>query len=165
MSLLRRHRLHWWLATWVMFLAPVAASVERLALEQLNRLDQPAGEISLLKPKIMMLFTPACRFCSKQQALMARLQKYCPGAEQWLVGIQSAAPALKQQWQAWQSPLPLYHADVRWLRQIGGVDATPTTLFVTADHQLLAKHRGLLSQQQLLDAYQAITESSCVLPD
>jgi hypothetical protein len=145
--------------------APVGASPQRLPLELLQRLDIPTTELSHLKPKMIMLFEPDCRFCGLQRQQMEQLQKYCPAVEQWLVGINGTERALKQQWQAWQSRLPLYVADTVWLRQIGGVDATPTTLFVSADHQLLATHRGMLNQTQLLKAYQALSETSCVLPN
>lgn len=143
---------------------PVTAAVS-IQLEPLQRLAAPAGDISQLTPKIVMFFAPNCRFCAQQQRQMELLQRHCLAVDHWLVGINGTERALKQQWQAWQTRLPLYAADSRWLRQIGGVDATPTTLFVSANNQLLAKHRGMLSQQQLLEAYQAVTGSSCDLPD
>lgn len=145
--------------------APVGASPQRLPLELLQRLDAPAAELSHLKPKMIMLFEPNCRFCGLQRQQMEQVQKYCPAVEQWLVGVNGTERALKQQWQAWQSRLPLYVADPVWLRQIGGVDATPTTLFVSADHQLLATYRGKLNQAQLTKAFLALSEAPCVLPN
>jgi len=145
--------------------APLGASPQRLPLELLQRLDAPAAELSHLKPKMIMLFEPNCRFCGLQRQQMEQVQKYCSAVEQWLVGVNGTERALKQQWQAWQSRLPLYVADPVWLRQIGGVDATPTTLFVSADHQLLATHRGMLNQAQLTKAFQALSEAPCVLPN
>jgi hypothetical protein len=145
--------------------APVCASSQRLPLELLQRLDIPTAELSHFKPKMIMLFEPDCRFCHIQRQQMEQLLTYCPAVEQWLIGINGTERALKQQWQAWQTRLPLYVAEPVWLRQIGGVDATPTTLFVSADHQLLATHRGMLNQAQLIKAYTALSKASCVLPN
>jgi thioredoxin-related protein len=158
-------KLFWVLLPAIYLAIPVAAAAVSIQLEPLKRLAAPAADISQLNPKIMMLFEPNCRFCAQQRRQMELLQRYCLAVDHWLVGINGTERALKQQWQAWQTRLPLYAADSTWLRQIGGVDATPTTLFVSANNQLIAKHRGMLSQQQLLEAYQAVTGSDCDLPD
>ena len=134
---------------WLMFsvsLPSHAAGTDSLlnyALKNLNtgRLE-PLQEFSG-KPVIISFFEPECSWCFKQLKDLEKLSHRCDQAIQPLaIGVNGATPELKQLFARTRVSFPAFVASKRLQADIGGIPATPISVFIGAQGQLLGATRG-----------------------
>ncbi len=59
--------------------------------------------------------------------------------------------------------IPSYKADSRFLRTIGGYQASPTTLIYDIYGRLVTKKRGFLSHEKLAKVIKIISNGNCLI--
>ncbi len=111
---------------------------------------------------VVMIFQPDCAWCKKQGKLLASVKSQCQQRVNLsLLGYKGSTAALKRELKHFDKSLPAYKARQSFLRQIGGVKASPTTLFYDKQGQLLAKKRGYITPEVLQAALSQLTEQQC----
>lgn len=111
---------------------------------------------------VAMLYQPNCSWCKKLGVTMANLLKTCDKQVNLsLIGNKGNRRQLKRELKHFSQQLAAYQASKAFLRDIGGVAASPTTLFYDQDGKLLAKRRGYIEPQQFSAAIAQLTNSSC----
>lgn len=111
---------------------------------------------------IAMVYQPDCSWCKKQELLLRKIQHECNSKVNLaLIGNKGNARELKRELKHFDKSLPAYSADNKFLRNIGGIAASPTTLFFDKNGNVIAKKRGYIPSEQLFNAVNIITEKSC----
>lgn len=111
---------------------------------------------------IAMIYQPDCSWCKKQGRILKKLLEQCPKALNIaLIGNQGSRKQLKRELKHFDKKLSAYQAESFFLREIGGVAASPTTLFFDEQGQLIAKRRGYIPQEQFSNAVSQLTHNHC----
>ena len=116
------------------------------------------------KPMITMIYQPACPWCKRQSETLAKLVAGC--AEHLtinIVGYKGSKQTLKRELKHYSKYIPAYLANNAFLREVGGIKASPTTLFYNEKGQLVSKQRGFIENIKLLQAASILTEQQCNL--
>lgn len=141
----------------------VYASVAEVSLRDLH--DNSLQPLGSDQPQLLMFFAPDCRWCEKQMQQMSQLQSQCGAVRQAVIGIHGSRSALRSELKQQHIHLNAYLSDKRFIRQIGGVPATPYTLVVGADHNIMAMLRGYIEAERLAAITAALSENSCSLQE
>lgn len=113
---------------------------------------------------IAMVYQPDCSWCKKQEQLLRTIHHECQQDVNFaLIGNKGSTQELKRELKHFDKSFPSYKADNKFLRKIGGVAASPTTLFFDKDGNILAKKRGYIPPDQLFNAVNIITNKSCTI--
>lgn len=111
---------------------------------------------------IAMVYQPDCPWCKKQGLTMASLMSACPEKVNFtLIGNKGDRRQLKRELKHFDRNLPALQADNAFLRSIGGIAASPTTLFYDENGNLLIKRRGYIEPQQFSVAIKQLTRNDC----
>ena len=149
----------------VLLTTSVSLATEQVYLYSLKalRLNAKFSLASLSdKPKVAVVFQPNCAWCIKQAADLARLQNECSGEfETVLIGSRAKRQALKRELRHFSDETPALQADPQFIRQIGGVEATPVTLFFDQAGNLLGRKQGYLPVTKLRQAIAIQTNKAC----
>ena len=114
------------------------------------------------KPSIVMLFQPGCSWCKKQEKELSAIHANCPSLFRFrLVGTQGKTDQLKCELHHYQQNIPAYKSTTKFLRQIGGFVASPTTLFFDESGELLGKRRGFLDSSKMSQVINSLTDHKC----
>jgi len=131
-------------------LKPLNASKQHSA-EQINHLNT-----------ITMIFQPDCSWCKKQGKTLAKIFKQCQSSLQVnLVGTKGKKRHLQKELKHYHEKIPAFMADRKFLRKIGGYQASPTTLFFDNNGELIAKKRGFIPENNLADAIKLLSQGEC----
>lgn len=113
---------------------------------------------------IAMVYQPDCSWCKKQEQLLRTIHHECKQNVNFaLIGNKGSTQELKRELKHFDKSFPSFKADNKFLRKIGGVAASPTTLFFDKDGNILAKKRGYIPPEQLFNAVNIITNQSCTI--
>lgn len=111
---------------------------------------------------IAMVYQPNCSWCKKQEQLLRKIKHECDSnVNLALIGNKGNMRDLKRELKHFNKSLPAYKADNKFLRQVGGIAASPTTLFFDKSGNVLAKKRGYIPPEQLFHAVNIITNKAC----
>ena len=148
-------------------LITLSLSITLVSAHQFSLKSLKTGERSTVLPEnelatIAMVYQPDCPWCEKQELLLRKIKHACDSnVNLALIGNKGSARDLKRELKHFSQNLPAYRADSKFLRKIGGVDASPTTLFFDKKGNIIAKKRGYISPEKLFNAVNIITNKSC----
>jgi thioredoxin-related protein len=126
-------------------------TTERVSLSQLSA-----------SAKVVVVFQPECDWCEKQIDDLEQLQHQCENELTTVaVGSRGKRAALKRELKRYHKSLPALQADGQFIRALGGVVATPVTLFFDSNGELLAKRRGYMAKDKLRKVINIQTKSQC----
>lgn len=132
-------------------------SLKPLKAEQVKRDN---NELALAT--VAMIYQPDCTWCKKQGKILAKAFETCQSSVNLaLVGTKGNAQQLKKELKYYHKDLPAFQASRRFLRQIGGYQASPTTLIFDASGELIAKKRGFISNEKLAKALVILSQGKC----
>lgn len=146
-----------------------ATQVFATDLSALSLKTLPSGKRSLLLPDnhlptIAMIYQPDCSWCKQQGKWLSKVKSNCEhGVNLRLIGNNGSFRELKRELMYFDKSLPAFHASKKFLRAIGGVEASPTTLFFDKQGRLLAKKRGYIQPDLLITALAQLTEQQCTI--
>lgn len=111
---------------------------------------------------VAMIFQPDCSWCKKQGKTLALAFKQCQSSMNIaLVGAKGNLRQLKKARKYYAKGIPDFIADRKFLRGIGGYQASPTTLIYDQKGQLIVKKRGFLAKDKLANALAIISQGAC----
>ncbi|KGJ91542.1 hypothetical protein [Colwellia psychrerythraea] len=111
---------------------------------------------------IVMIYQPNCSWCKKQGKTLSIAFKQCRHSVNIaLVGTKGNARQLKKELKHYHKDLPAFIADRKFLRAVGGYQASPTTLIFTAQGDLIMKKRGFIAQEKLANAMSIVSKGAC----
>mgnify|MGYP001947324227 FL=1 len=111
---------------------------------------------------ITMIFQPNCSWCKKQGITMAKVFEQCHNSiNVALIGANGNRRQLKQTLKHYHHAIPAFIANSKFLRSIGGYQASPTTLIYDTKGELIVKKRGYIGEEQLRSALQILSEGAC----
>ncbi|MFP4181801.1 MAG: TlpA family protein disulfide reductase [Thiohalospira sp.] len=128
-----------------------AAELPKLALTDL-RDGKPRALPDLVEgPALLILFEPRCPWCVRQLRAVDRITAACPEAlEAAGVGVHGDTPGYRRVLHAAEVELPAVAGTDRLLATVGGVPATPFTLFVDGAGRVTHRLRGYVPPADLL---------------
>lgn len=113
---------------------------------------------------LVMIFQPDCSWCKKQGKTLSMAYKQCRGSVNIaLVGTKGNARKLKKELKHYHKHIPAFIADRKFLREVGGYQASPTTLVFNAQGELIMKKRGFIPQEKLANVMSIISKGACHL--
>jgi len=113
---------------------------------------------------VTMIFQPDCSWCKKQSKTLTKAFEQCQSSLNInLVGTKGNARQLRKELKQYHQDIPAFIADRKFLRTIGGYQASPTTLIYDANGELVAKKRGFISEDKLAHALKLLTAGTCLI--
>ncbi|MCM2678272.1 TlpA family protein disulfide reductase [Echinimonas agarilytica] len=94
-------------------------------------------------PTIALVYQVGCRWCKKQAQDLAKLSQ-SHSVNTVLIGMGASSRDLKTELRHFPSHLSAKEANRELLTQIKGVEAVPTTLYISPQGELIYKHRGYI---------------------
>jgi len=135
-----------------------AVQIELAALTPLNARIPPT---SSKRSTLVMIYQPDCTWCKKQGQFLAQAHKLCPDTVNIaLIGAMGSTRQLKQELRHYSSAFPAYLADRKFLRHIN-YQASPTTLIINNQGEVLANQRGFVTSDKLSKAFHILTQGHC----
>jgi len=123
-----------------------------------------ANEVTSKLPTITMIFQPDCSWCKKQGIALANVYEQCKDAVNVsLVGAKGNRRQLKQALKHYHKDLPAFIADAKFLRKIGGYQASPTTIIYDDNGDILLKKRGYIANDKLQNVVKVLTQGACLI--
>lgn len=120
------------------------------------------AENSNTLPTVTMLFQPKCSWCKKQGKTLAEAFEQCKSSLNIsLVGVKGNIRELKKEFKHYHQSIPAYVSDRKFLRAIGGYEASPTTLIYNEENQLITKKRGFIPHDNLSEALTILSKGRC----
>jgi len=114
------------------------------------------------KPKVVVVYQPDCKWCAKQISDLAQFQHSCEGVfNTVLVGSRGSKRTLSLELKRFNSDFPAFAGSRKFLKVIGGVPATPITLFFNNKGELIGKNHGYLENNRMQRALAIQTNNSC----
>ncbi len=115
------------------------------------------------KPKVVVIYQPNCQWCEKQISDLAKFQHRCEGSfNTILVGSRGNKRKLTSELKRFDGDFPAFAGSREFLRKIGGVLATPITLFFNQKGKLIGKKRGYLQSTLMQQALAIQTNNNCL---
>ncbi|HBY87829.1 MAG TPA: hypothetical protein DEO86_18405 [Colwellia sp.] len=131
-------------------------------LKSLNAEQAISGVENDSLATVVMIYQPDCSWCKKQGKTLSMAYKQCrQSVNIALVGTKGNARQLKKELKHYHENIPAFIADRKFLREIGGYQASPTTLIFSAQGELIMKKRGFITQEKLADALSIVSNRSC----
>ncbi len=113
---------------------------------------------------VTMIFQPDCSWCKKQgQTLAAAFEQCQSSVNISLVGAKGNRSQLRKALKHYHKSIPAYKADSKFLRTIGGYQASPTTLIYDTKGRLITKKRGFIPHEKLAHALKIISNGECLI--
>jgi len=111
---------------------------------------------------VAMIYQPDCSWCKKQGKILERAFKQCQKSMNIvLVGTKGNARQLRKELKHYHDDIPAFIANRKFLRNIGGYQASPTTLIYNEEGELIVKKRGFITEEKLASALAVISRNSC----
>ena len=111
---------------------------------------------------LVMIYQPDCSWCKKQGKTLSVAFEQCRGSMNIaLVGTKGNARKLKKELKHYHKHIPAFMADRKFLREIGGYQASPTTLVFNTQGELIMKKRGFIAQEKLANVMSIISKGAC----
>ena len=111
---------------------------------------------------VAMIYQPDCSWCKKQGKILERAFKQCQNSMNIvLVGTKGNTRQLRKELKHYHDDIPAFIADRKFLRDIGGYQASPTTLIYNDEGKLIVKKRGFIPEEKLASALAVISRDSC----
>lgn len=113
---------------------------------------------------VTMIYQPDCRWCKKQGKALEQAFEQCHTSMNIaLVGVKGSARQLRKELKHYHKDIPAFIADGKFLRSIGGYQASPTTLIFDGKGELIAKNRGFIPKDKLANALALLTQGACLI--
>ena len=139
-----------------------AIEYSQLQLKSLRHSNDSAVNSNDSLATIAMIYQPGCQWCKKQGKLLAKIQHNCAlHANVALIGADGKTQMLRRELRHFDKNLPAFEANKKFLRQIQGVEAFPTTVVFDKNGKLIAKKRGYIEPKKLAQVMAVITEQRC----
>ncbi len=136
---------------------PAPFELKSLNVSGANVVSQPVATIA-------MIFQPDCAWCKKQGEMLAKAVKECQSTlNVTLVGARGSKRALKQALKHYHPNIPAFMATPSFLRQVGGYQASPTTLLFDADGKLLTRKMGFIPHLKMSQVMSILSNGACEL--
>lgn len=163
--LIKKCRFHFRVLLFLMWLslaipASASAMTSNVSLKLLS--NHSDASLQQNKPQLLMFYQPDCRWCGLQMQAMQAAQPACEQVVMQLVGIRGSERQLRAELRRHRSDLPAFFGTETFVRQVGGVEATPMTLLLNKSGEEAGRHRGYLNEEQLLAAANWLTDNACV---
>jgi len=111
---------------------------------------------------VAMIYQPDCSWCKKQGKILERAFKQCKKSINIaLVGTKGNTRQLRKELKHYHEDIPAFIASRKFLRDIGGYQASPTTLIYNEEGKLIVKKRGFIPDQKLASALAVISKDAC----
>jgi thioredoxin-related protein len=111
---------------------------------------------------VAMIYQPDCSWCKKQGKILERAFNQCKKSMNIaLVGTKGNTRQLRKELKHYHDDIPAFIADRKFLRDIGGYQASPTTLIYNEEGKLIVKKRGFIPEQKLASALAVISKDAC----
>ena len=138
------------------------ANANPFILKPLKSAQETVGAETNGLTTITMIFQPDCSWCKKQGKALAKAFKQCQSSMNIaLVGTKGSARQLRKELKHYHQDMPAFIADRKFLRKIGGYQASPTTLIFDSKGELVAKKRGFIPEDKLASALNILTKGAC----
>lgn len=125
--------------------SPLHFQLEELRSGEQHHLARFAGS-----PLFLIFFEPRCPWCAKQISTLQGLLERCPNKLRAVaVGVHGDLPGYRRFLRRAQVEIPAYRASPQLQAAIGGVPATPYTLFLDATGRPTHRLRGAIAAPQL----------------
>jgi thioredoxin-related protein len=146
---------------WLPVAMSVSASISLFDISLRLLSHHPQASLQQNKPQLLMFYQPDCRWCGLQMQAMQVAQPACEEVVMQLVGIRGSERQLRAELRRHRSDLPAFFGSEIFVRQVGGVAATPMTLLLNAKGEEVRRYRGYLNEEQLLAAANWLTANAC----
>lgn len=111
---------------------------------------------------VAMIYQPDCSWCKKQGKILAQLFEACQSSLNIaIVGTKGSSRQLKKELKHYHADIPAFKADRRFLRLIGGYQASPTTVIFNKSGNIIAKKRGYIPKEKLGMALDILSQGKC----
>lgn len=140
-------------------LAPSLIEFELRSLEkpEVHQLSRYQG-----KPLLMVFFQPECNWCAKQIDAINKLRNQCHREiEAVAIGFGGNRAQLRKELRSLRPDFPAYEASPRLIAEVGGVAATPVTLFGDSDGRFVSWTRGFVPYEDLRTLVRDSTQFAC----
>lgn len=139
-------------------------SADLFALRSLKVTTTHSTEKNTQLATLAMIYQPDCSWCKKQGKMLVKAFEQCQDSINIaLVGTQGNVSQLKKELRHYHKNMPAFIADSHFLRNIGGYQASPTTLIFDQQGLLISKKRGFIAQEKLAKALRIISQGACAL--
>jgi len=102
------------------------------------------------KTLLLSLFEPDCGWCYRQMKTLNRISRECHSHLQPIsIGINGSAQRLRRELRKAKVSYPALAASQKWLAKLDGVAATPWTLVVDTEGQIVTTLRGYKPYEEL----------------
>lgn len=154
--------------TWVnlplvfVFLFSFSSFATPYSLKSLN--ESAANVVSQPVATIAMIFQPDCVWCRRQGEMLAKAVKECHlTLNVTMVGAKGSKQTLKKALKHYHPSIPAFMASRSFLRQIGGYQASPTTLLFDAGGKLLTRKQGFIPHDKMSQVMSILSNGACKL--
>lgn len=104
---------------------------------------------------VSMVFQPDCSWCKKQGKTFTTLMEKCSKIINLsLIGNKGERHQLKRELRHFDRNITAYQADHGFLREIGGIAASPTTLFFNSNGDLIGKKKRIYRAEKIGSSHQ-----------
>lgn len=142
----------------------IAASTQQLSLKSLHTGERIPAVPNNQLATVAMIYQPDCSWCKKQEQYLSQINRQCNSKiNLLLIGNNGSVRELKRELKYFDKKIPAFHASRQFLHHIGGVAASPTTVFFDKDGNVLAKKRGYIPPAQLFNAVKVISNQGCAI--
>ena len=140
----------------------LSAQAMPFSLKPLKAEKTQVSSVSNSLATVTMIYQPGCSWCKKQGKSLAKAFEQCQGSINIaLVGTKGSARQLRKELKHYHQSMPAFIADRKFLRTIGGYQASPTTLVYDNQGKLLTKKRGFIAPEKLAKALAIISQGEC----
>lgn len=115
--------------------------------------------------RVAIIYQPDCEWCEKQAKDLSALSEGCETLTALLLGTKGSKRKLRASAAKMSASLPAFEASKPLLRKVGGVPATPITLVIDDDDQVVAQRRAYMPKAQLREVLQIISDGHCPITD
>ncbi len=136
------------------------AKASPFVLKELNSVKAITDDKGLVT--VTMIFQPECSWCKKQGKALAKAFQQCQSSINVnLVGTKGNSRQLRKELKHYHQDIPAFIADRKFLRKIGGYQASPTTLIFDSNGELVAKKRGFISDDKFANVLDILSHGAC----
>ena len=116
------------------------------------------------KYTVAMVFQPDCPWCKKQAVWLNKATERCADTlDIMLLGINGNVRELKRELKHYSRKIPAYKPNRKLFVDVGGIEASPTTLIFDDQGNLIAKRRGVIDGSTLTQVASELTKGQCSL--
>ncbi|GEM_PF-6390835 len=139
-----------------------ASTLEVIELKNLrnNLTDKPFAIND--KVHVLMFMQPDCKWCKKQKPTLKRIAKTCDASVNvTIVGFNGAKRDLKREARHYEEETPIYLADNKLIKALGGIQTSPSFVFLDNKNNVVGKYTGYLTPKKIFRAISILSGGHC----